>query len=234
MELFGFSVEILGFLFLVGIFAGFIDTLAGGGGLITLPALVMSGLPPLAALGTNKLQGSVGTAMATVMMLRKKRNHQASSSPSPQTSATATEKKKMKKEQQGPQPDRLAIMAAVAMTELLTGNTRKAEDMSSAPAISPDNSSVDEEDETDRNVHVPKRARADLIGESPVRKLVESRENHHPSPISTINNANTNSNTNPSKGQGHGHTRAISHGSLLSSSSSSSAPHNTPYHHPPA
>ncbi|MFQ3323864.1 MAG: putative membrane protein YfcA [Pseudomonadales bacterium] len=73
MELFGFSVEILGFLFLVGIFAGFIDTLAGGGGLITLPALVMSGLPPLAALGTNKLQGSVGTAMATLMMLRKKR-----------------------------------------------------------------------------------------------------------------------------------------------------------------
>jgi hypothetical protein len=73
LELFGFSVEILGFLFLVGIFAGFIDTLAGGGGLITLPALVMSGLPPLAALGTNKLQGSVGTAMATLMMLRKKR-----------------------------------------------------------------------------------------------------------------------------------------------------------------
>lgn len=73
MEIFGFTAELLVFLFLIGIFAGFIDTLAGGGGLITLPALVMSGLPPLAALGTNKLQGSVGTAMATLMMLRKKR-----------------------------------------------------------------------------------------------------------------------------------------------------------------
>lgn len=73
MELFGFAVELLFFLFLIGIFAGFIDTLAGGGGLITLPALVMSGLPPLAALGTNKLQGAVGTAVATLMMLRKKR-----------------------------------------------------------------------------------------------------------------------------------------------------------------
>jgi uncharacterized membrane protein YfcA len=73
LEIFGFTAELLAFLFLIGIFAGFIDTLAGGGGLITLPALVMSGLPPLAALGTNKLQGSVGTAMATLMMLRKKR-----------------------------------------------------------------------------------------------------------------------------------------------------------------
>jgi uncharacterized membrane protein YfcA len=73
LDFFGFTIELLFFLFLIGIFAGFIDTLAGGGGLITLPALVMSGLPPLAALGTNKLQGAMGTAVATLMMLRKKR-----------------------------------------------------------------------------------------------------------------------------------------------------------------
>ena len=73
MDFFGFTIELLFFLFLIGILAGFIDTLAGGGGLITLPALVMSGLPPLAALGTNKLQGAMGTAVATFMMLRKKR-----------------------------------------------------------------------------------------------------------------------------------------------------------------
>ena len=60
------------FLFLVAIIAGFIDTLAGGGGLITLPALLISGVPPLAALGTNKLQGSVGTATSSYMMLTKK------------------------------------------------------------------------------------------------------------------------------------------------------------------
>ncbi len=57
-------------LFGVAILAGFLDTLAGGGGLLTLPALLLSGVPPLHALGTNKLQGSAGTAMSSLMMLR--------------------------------------------------------------------------------------------------------------------------------------------------------------------
>ena len=61
------------FLFLVAVIAGFIDTLAGGGGLITMPALLIGGVPPLAALGTNKLQGSMGTATATYMMLLKRK-----------------------------------------------------------------------------------------------------------------------------------------------------------------
>ena len=73
MDLALVSVEIIAFLFFIAIIAGFIDTLAGGGGLITLPALMMSGVPPLAALGTNKLQASMGTATATYMMLKKKR-----------------------------------------------------------------------------------------------------------------------------------------------------------------
>lgn len=67
------SFELLGFLFCTATVAGFLDTLAGGGGLIALPALIMSGIPPLFALGTNKLQGSMGTATATIMMLRKRR-----------------------------------------------------------------------------------------------------------------------------------------------------------------
>ena len=71
MELAQFSLEICFLLFTVAIFAGTLDTLAGGGGLITVPALMMSGAPPLSALATNKLQGSAGTAMATLMMLRK-------------------------------------------------------------------------------------------------------------------------------------------------------------------
>jgi hypothetical protein len=73
LEFSGFSTELLVILFFVSIAAGFIDTLAGGGGLITMPALLISGVPPLAALGTNKLQGSVGTATSTYMMIKHKR-----------------------------------------------------------------------------------------------------------------------------------------------------------------
>ena len=73
MEFASLTYEIAMFLFIVAIVAGFLDTLAGGGGLLTLPALMMSGLSPLAALATNKLQSSMGTATATVMMLRNKR-----------------------------------------------------------------------------------------------------------------------------------------------------------------
>lgn len=51
--------------------AGLLDTLAGGGGLITVPALLLAGVPPVQALGTNKLQGSFGTLTATVQVLRK-------------------------------------------------------------------------------------------------------------------------------------------------------------------
>ena len=70
MEIAGFTIEVILFLFFVAFAAGFIDTLAGGGGLLTLPALILSGLPPLMALGTNKLQGAMGTATATLVMLK--------------------------------------------------------------------------------------------------------------------------------------------------------------------
>ena len=65
--------DVLFFLFVIALLAGCLDTLAGGGGLIVLPALILTGLPPLQALGTNKLQGTMGTAMASLMMLRHKR-----------------------------------------------------------------------------------------------------------------------------------------------------------------
>jgi uncharacterized membrane protein YfcA len=51
-------------LFLAGFAGGFIDAVAGGGGLITVPALLATGMPPQVALGTNKLQSSFGTSMA--------------------------------------------------------------------------------------------------------------------------------------------------------------------------
>ncbi len=58
------SWEILVLLFFVGLAAGFIDAIAGGGGLITVPALLWAGLDPQTALGTNKMQSVFGTAMA--------------------------------------------------------------------------------------------------------------------------------------------------------------------------
>ena len=45
--------------------AGFVDAIAGGGGLITVPALLAAGVDPVSAIATNKVQGSVGTASAT-------------------------------------------------------------------------------------------------------------------------------------------------------------------------
>lgn len=46
--------------------AGFVDAVAGGGGLISLPAYLMSGLPIPYVLGTNKLSSAMGTTLATV------------------------------------------------------------------------------------------------------------------------------------------------------------------------
>lgn len=51
--------------------AGTIDAVAGGGGLITIPALLASGLPPVAALATNKLQSTFGTGGAVIAFARK-------------------------------------------------------------------------------------------------------------------------------------------------------------------
>lgn len=56
--------EILALLFFAGLAAGFIDAVAGGGGLITVPALLWAGLDPGTALGTNKMQSVFGTAVA--------------------------------------------------------------------------------------------------------------------------------------------------------------------------
>jgi len=59
------------FLWLAGLFAGFVDSIAGGGGIISLPALLATGMPPHLALGTNKLQGSFGSLTAAVNYSRK-------------------------------------------------------------------------------------------------------------------------------------------------------------------
>ena len=60
----------LALLFGTGLTAGFVDSIAGGGGLITLPVLLGICPDPITALGTNKLQGSFGSGSATVHYAR--------------------------------------------------------------------------------------------------------------------------------------------------------------------
>ena len=60
------SLGTLALLWLAALGAGFVDAIAGGGGLITLPALLAAGLPPHLALGTNKLQSSFGSLSAAL------------------------------------------------------------------------------------------------------------------------------------------------------------------------
>ena len=53
--------------------AGFIDAIAGGGGLISLPAYYLAGLNPTLAAGTNKLSAGLGTIASTLRYIRGKR-----------------------------------------------------------------------------------------------------------------------------------------------------------------
>lgn len=66
-----FELTTLLLLTLSALAAGFIDAIAGGGGLITLPVLLAAGLPPAQALGTNKLQSSFGSFSATWYFARR-------------------------------------------------------------------------------------------------------------------------------------------------------------------
>jgi uncharacterized protein len=63
--LFEFAAETVALLALAAFVAGFIDAIAGGGGLITVPAVLLAGATPIEALGTNKLQSVFGSGSAT-------------------------------------------------------------------------------------------------------------------------------------------------------------------------
>jgi uncharacterized membrane protein YfcA len=65
------SAEVFVLLFAVATCAGLVDSIAGGGGLLTVPALMWTGLPPTLVLGTNKLQGSFGTLAASIAFWRR-------------------------------------------------------------------------------------------------------------------------------------------------------------------
>ncbi len=67
----GIEFETLAVLFGVALLAGCFDAIAGGGGLITVPALLLAGLDPVAAIATNKVQGAAGTLSAAATFARK-------------------------------------------------------------------------------------------------------------------------------------------------------------------
>jgi uncharacterized membrane protein YfcA len=54
------------FLIIAGFLAAFIDSAVGGGGLISLPALLLTGLPPGIALGTNKLAATMSSLTSSI------------------------------------------------------------------------------------------------------------------------------------------------------------------------
>jgi len=64
------SPDIILFLVVTGFIAAFIDSVVGGGGLISLPALLLTGLPPTLALGTNKLASVMCSGTSTLSFLR--------------------------------------------------------------------------------------------------------------------------------------------------------------------
>ncbi|MDU4268385.1 MAG: sulfite exporter TauE/SafE family protein [Enterobacter hormaechei] len=71
VDLFMVSPLLLAVLFFVAMLAGFIDALAGGGGLLTVPALLAAGMSPAQALATNKLQacgGSLSSQKLNILM----------------------------------------------------------------------------------------------------------------------------------------------------------------------
>jgi uncharacterized membrane protein YfcA len=67
------AAETFLFLILIAFIAGAVDALAGGGGLLTIPALMAAGVPPVSALATNKLQSTIGTGSAVIAFLRSGR-----------------------------------------------------------------------------------------------------------------------------------------------------------------
>lgn len=68
--LFDIDLTTILLLFLFGFLAAFIDSIVGGGGLISLPALMFTGLSPSAAVATNKLAGTMGSLTSTITFYR--------------------------------------------------------------------------------------------------------------------------------------------------------------------
>ncbi|MUV05797.1 TSUP family transporter [Planococcaceae bacterium Storch 2/2-2] len=68
--MFDIDSTIIILLVVFGFIAAFVDSVVGGGGLITLPALLFTGLPPATAIATNKLASSIGSFTSSVVFFR--------------------------------------------------------------------------------------------------------------------------------------------------------------------
>ena len=64
------TIEMIIILFGLGFLAAFVDSVVGGGGLISIPALILTGLPLPVVLGTNKLAATMGSLTSTVSFIR--------------------------------------------------------------------------------------------------------------------------------------------------------------------
>ena len=58
---------------IAGFLAAFVDSIAGGGGLISVPAFMLSGLPPTYVLGTNKFSSSFGSGASSLKFIKSGR-----------------------------------------------------------------------------------------------------------------------------------------------------------------
>lgn len=67
--LYNLADNVLLLLFITAVIAGIVDAIAGGGGLITVPSLLLAGVPPIIVLGTNRLQAVIGEATSFITFL---------------------------------------------------------------------------------------------------------------------------------------------------------------------
>ena len=70
ISLFHLPPETVAVLAAVSFVAAIVDSIAGGGGLLNVPAMMLAGLPPVAAVATNKLQGTFGVLSSTLTYAR--------------------------------------------------------------------------------------------------------------------------------------------------------------------
>jgi uncharacterized protein len=64
------DVSMIVFLMVMGFLASFVDSVVGGGGLISLPAILFTGMPPVLALGTNKIAAVMGALTSFAAFVR--------------------------------------------------------------------------------------------------------------------------------------------------------------------
>ena len=61
------------FLCIAGFCAAFVDSIAGGGGMISIPAFIMAGVPPHLTLGTNKFSATANSLTSAIRYTQEKK-----------------------------------------------------------------------------------------------------------------------------------------------------------------